>query len=97
MVSTGAIGSSNTNNQVYTSSSGSYWGKSNLELSEATITGKLMVNGFDVSSTLATICERLTILVPDPKKIEKYDALRQAYEHYKLLEALLTESDGEQK
>ena len=32
--------------------------------------------------------ERLAILVPDPKKLEKFEALKKAYEHYKTMEAL---------
>lgn len=35
--------------------------------------------------------ERLAILQPDPKKLEKYEALRKAYEHYKTLEKLIGE------
>lgn len=32
--------------------------------------------------------ERLAILQPDPALLEKYEALKQAYEHYRTLEAL---------
>ena len=32
--------------------------------------------------------DRLSILVPDPKKLEKFAALKKAYEHYKTLESL---------
>ena len=32
--------------------------------------------------------ERLAILVPDPKKLEQFEALKKAYEHYKLMEKL---------
>lgn len=34
--------------------------------------------------------QRLAILQPDPVLLEKYQALQQAYEHYKTLEALCT-------
>lgn len=40
---------------------------------------------------LDQICDRLSILEPNPSLMEKYDALREAYEHYKTLEALLKE------
>jgi len=40
---------------------------------------------------LDEICERLSILEPNPALMEKYSALREAYEHYKTLEALLKE------
>ena len=39
-------------------------------------------------SFLERMEQRLAILVPDPAKLERYEALRQAYEHYKTLEAL---------
>lgn len=40
---------------------------------------------------MKTVSDRLAILVPDPAKLEKYAALKQAYEHYKLLEALIND------
>ena len=39
------------------------------------------------------VSDRLSILTPDPKLLEKYDALKEAYEHYKILEKLCTD-DG---
>ena len=39
------------------------------------------------------INERLAILVPDPAKLEKYAALKKAYEHYKTLEELIVKDD----
>lgn len=43
---------------------------------------------------LSTIEKRLAILVPDPLKLQKYETLRKAYEHYKMLEILLEEQNG---
>ena len=37
---------------------------------------------------IETIEKRLAILTPDPKKLEKYEALQKAYDHYKLMEKL---------
>lgn len=37
--------------------------------------------------------ERMAILVPDPKKLEKFEALKKAYEHYKLMERLCQTDD----
>ena len=59
----------------------------------ADVDGDLKVQGVSVLDTLNKINERLSILVPDPKRLEKYEALRQAYEHYKTLEALCVEQD----
>lgn len=40
---------------------------------------------------ISKIEQRLAILVPDPKKLEKYKALKIAYENYKVLEKLCEE------
>lgn len=37
--------------------------------------------------------ERMSILVPDPKKLEKFAALKKAYENYKLMERLCQTDD----
>jgi hypothetical protein len=44
-----------------------------------------------ISSRLTAIEERLAILTPDLQKLEKYSALKQAYDNYKLLETLCKE------
>ena len=49
----------------------------------------IIVNGKSLTETLDAINERLSILVPDPAKLEKYEALKECYKQYKLLEALL--------
>jgi hypothetical protein len=41
--------------------------------------------------------ERLAILVPDPKKLEKFEALKKAYEHYKTMESLCFDEPEEEK
>ena len=42
-----------------------------------------------LSDRLTTIEDRLSILVPDPEKLKKWEALQEAYNHYKSLEALI--------
>jgi hypothetical protein len=37
--------------------------------------------------------QRLCILEPKPELLEKYQSLKQAYEHYKTLEAILYEQE----
>lgn len=49
------------------------------------------INGISLADTLAKIQERLAILVPDPKLLEKYAALQDLYSQYKMMEALLNE------
>ena len=42
-----------------------------------------------IQEQLDAINERLAILQPNPEHLEKYEALRNAYEHYKTLERLI--------
>ena len=49
-----------------------------------------------VAQTLESIMERLAILEPDFDKIDRYPALREAYDNYKTIEALLAGDDTEQ-
>lgn len=64
---------------------------------DADIRGNLTVNGANISQILEKIQERLAILVPDPKRLEKYEALKQAYDNYKLLEALCVDETNSKK
>lgn len=51
----------------------------------------IVINGVKLSDILNGITDRLTILQPKPELLEKYENLREAYEHYRTLEKLLTE------
>jgi hypothetical protein len=55
---------------------------------DAEFDGDVKIKGVSVAKTLEDIQKRLAILVPDPKKLEHFEALKKAYEHYKTLEAL---------
>ena len=68
-------------------------GELNIEGENADI----VVNGVRLSETLKAINERLSILQIKPELHSKYDNLRQAYEHYKTLEALLYEQEKAEK
>jgi hypothetical protein len=57
----------------------------------------IVVNGVRLSETLKAINDRLSILQINPELHSKYDNLRQAYEHYKTLEALLYEQEKAEK
>lgn len=90
---TGAVGS----NTIWTTNNTSPWsiGSSSttpapgLKVSgDAEFEGKVMINGRNISEFMETISKRLAILVPDPEKLEHFEALKKAYEHYKTLEAL---------
>lgn len=66
---------------------------------DAEFKGNIKIKGKDLGDWMETLEKRLAILVPDPKKLEQYEALRKAYNHYKMLEALCEErkDDDESK
>ena len=97
VVNTGAITgsvtipSSNASNQwvnATVAGNGNLTGVGLHVTSNAEFEGDITWKGRNLGKMLETIEKRLSILVPDPKKLEKYEALQKAYNHYKLLEAL---------
>ena len=60
---------------------------------DANFNGDIKIKGRSLEKLFNNMEKRLAILVPDPKKLEKFEALQKAYNHYKLLEALLHEED----
>ncbi len=58
----------------------------------------ISIDGKSLKHFMDTMEKRLAILQPNPKKLEKFEALKKAYTHYKTLEALCDlEEDDEQK
>ena len=55
---------------------------------DADFEGRVKIKGQDLGEFMETISKRLAILVPDPVKLEHFEALKKAYNHYKTLEAL---------
>lgn len=53
----------------------------------------VVIEGVSLKERLEILERRMSILIPDPTKIEKYEALKRAYEHYETLEALLYEDN----
>ena len=57
---------------------------------DAEFEGNVKIKGRDVAKLFEKIEDRLAILMdPDPEKLKKYQALKKAYDHYKLLEKLI--------
>lgn len=54
-----------------------------------TFSGDININGVSLNNLLEDISKRLLILSPDPSKLKKYEALKRAYDDYKILENLL--------
>jgi hypothetical protein len=96
------IGATSSSGQFYTTgTNGHNW--NNPPTVNITGTGIDMAAGTDISidgKSLKTFMnkmeERLAILVPDPSKLEKFEALKKAYEHYKLMESLCQEQPKEE-
>ena len=59
-------------------------------------TKKNTINLDEMARMMETVKERLLILTPSFEKHEKYPALKEAYDHYKLIEALCKEENDEQ-
>jgi hypothetical protein len=59
---------------------------------DAEFEGNVKIKGHDVVKLFEKIEDRLAILMdPDPAKLEKFPALKKAYDHYRLLEKLIGE------
>ena len=55
--------------------------------------GDIKIGDKSLKEFMLKMEERLAILVPDPKKLEKFEALKRAYENYKLMEKLCQEDE----
>lgn len=53
----------------------------------------IFVQGKSMKAWMDAVEKRLLILEPKPELLEKYQSLKQAYEHYKTLEAILYEQE----
>ena len=87
----GATGSSSSNYSYITNGTVPWNTISNPGLTcsgDANFEGDVKIKGVSIAKALDDINKRLAILVPDPAKLEHFAALKKAYDHYKLLEAL---------
>jgi hypothetical protein len=48
----------------------------------------IVIDGTSLKEFMKKMEQRLAILVPNPEKLEKFKALKKAYEHYKTMESL---------
>ena len=56
-------------------------------------TKKNKINLDEMATLMETLKERLLMLTPNFEKMEQYPALKEAYDHYKLIEALCREDN----
>jgi hypothetical protein len=50
--------------------------------------GDIKIGDRSLKEFMTKMEDRLAILVPDPEKLEKFESLKRAYEHYKTMERL---------
>ena len=101
------IGSTGSSGQFYTSTGTVHNNWNNVTTSSTVnITGAgidmaagtdITVGGKSLKEFMNKMEERLAILVPNPAKLEQFEALKKAYEHYKLMESLCQEQPKEQE
>jgi len=105
--SAGANGTSGSYYYTNGTSNNFGWANSNISITsnqtqsalnvtgDAEFEGDIKWKGRKLSTLLEKIESRLAILEEaDPKKLEKFAALKKAYENYKLLEKLIGDDDG---
>jgi hypothetical protein len=101
------IGSTGSSGQFYTTGiNGNNWNTITTTTPSVNISSDgidmaagtdIKVNGKSLKDFMNKMEERLAILVPNPAKLEQFEALKKAYEHYKLMESLCQESPKEEE
>ncbi len=99
---TGAGGVGGTGSVLMAGGAGTNWASTSAKVSmsgQLTLEGEnpdIMISGKSMVSWMQKVEQRLSILEPKPELLAKYEALQQAFDHYKTLEALLhgTENDS---
>jgi hypothetical protein len=105
--SSGAVGTSYTSaNTQWTTGTNGYTFTNAAVPQTVNITGDgidmtagadIKIDGKSLKEFMKKMEQRLAILVPDPAKLEKFQALKRAYEHYKTMESLCFDEQEESK
>jgi hypothetical protein len=83
------IAASNTASTYLTvNSAGSAQWSSGMSVTGAVTASDVVIDGVSMKENIKAINERLAILVPDLALMEKYTALKELYDQYKMMEAL---------
>ncbi len=84
----------------YTINTSSIFGDPTVEINTDGINvkgdGDIKVGERSLKEFMTKMEQRLAILVPDPAKLEKFEALKKAYEHYKTMESLCFDEPDEE-
>jgi hypothetical protein len=90
------IGNNSNNNYSWatTSSNTVHINSDGIEMAQG---ADLKIDGKSLKDFMTKMEQRLSILVPNPEKLEKFEALKKAYEHYKTMESLCFPEEKEEK
>lgn len=79
---------------------GSSWANtisaSSLSDNSLSVKGDIVMDGVSLKEFVKNINDRLMIITPELEKMDKFKALRQAYDNYKLIEQLCTENKNQE-
>lgn len=100
-ITVSGVGGGGNGNYLSMANSTASWANSNAKVSmqgQLTLEGEnpdITIGGKSMVTWMQKVEQRLSILEPKPQLLAKYEALQQAFDHYKTLEALLhgTEND----
>jgi protein involved in polysaccharide export with SLBB domain len=94
------VGGGNINLPYASSTVSSSWGPDFHSTAAGTVSvpadGDIKIGDRSLKEFMTKMEERLAILVPDTEKLEKFEALKTAYDHYKLMERLCQLQQEEQ-
>ena len=100
---TGAGGNGGTGSVLMAGGAGTNWATTSAKTTmsgQLTLEGEkpdIMIGGKSMVSWMQKVEQRLSILEPKPQLLAKYEALQQAFDHYKTLEALLHGTEDDDK
>jgi hypothetical protein len=94
-ITVSGVGAGGNGNYLSMANSTATWANTNAKVSmqgQLTLEGEnpdITIGGKSMVTWMQKVEQRLSILEPKPQLLAKYEALQQAFDHYKTLEALL--------
>jgi len=99
------VSTTGTNGYMYGAGTGATWVTPNSAnqgsikvTGDAEFDGDVKIKGHSITKLLERIEDRFAILMdPDPARLEKFQALKKAYDNYKLMDRLCQETPEEEE
>ena len=99
------VSTTGTNGYMYGAGTGATWVTPNSTnqgsikvTGDAEFDGDVKIKGHSITKLLERIEDRFAILMdPDPARLEKFQALKKAYDNYKLMDRLCQETPEEEE